>query len=141
MGMKKTQVGMIPEEWGVQSFSETFRILNNNTFSRAELNYDSGQFKNIHYGDVLILFPEVLDCTREDVPFINDEVRISGSAQPLQDGDIVMAAVDGNYTLKIYRKRKNEIYLEAADAAHSIIRPKESLEIFGIATGITRKLK
>ena len=91
MGMKKTQVGMIPEEWGVQSFSETFRILNNNTFSRAELNYDSGQFKNIHYGDVLILFPEVLDCTREDVPFINDEVRISGSAQPLQDGDIVMA--------------------------------------------------
>ncbi len=38
MGMKKTQVGMIPEEWGVQSFSETFRILNNNTFSRAELN-------------------------------------------------------------------------------------------------------
>ena len=52
-----------------------------------------------------------------------------------------MAAVDGNYTLKIYRKRKNEIYLEAADAAHSIIRPKESLEIFGIATGITRKLK
>ncbi len=91
MGMKKTQVGMIPEEWGVQSFSETFRILNNNTFSRAELNYDSGQFKNIHYGDVLILFPEVLDCTREDVPFINDEARISGSAQPLQDGDIVMA--------------------------------------------------
>ena len=58
-----------------------------------------------------------------------------------RDGDIVMAAVDGNYTLKIYRKRKNEIYLEAADAAHSIIRPKESLEIFGIATGITRKLK
>jgi type I restriction enzyme S subunit len=33
----------------------------------------------------------VLDCTREDVPYINDEVRISGSAQPLQDGDVVMA--------------------------------------------------
>ena len=91
MGMKKTQIGMIPEEWDVQSFSDTFRILNNNTYSRAELNYDSGQFRNIHYGDVLILFPEVLDCTREDVPYINDEVRISGSAQPLQDGDVVMA--------------------------------------------------
>lgn len=91
MGMKKTEIGMIPEEWDVQSFSDTFRILNNNTHSRAELNYASGQFRNIHYGDILILFPEVLDCTREDVPYINDDVRISGSAQPLQDGDIVMA--------------------------------------------------
>lgn len=91
MGIKKTEIGTIPEEWNVQSFSDTFRILNNNTYSRAELNYASGQFRNIHYGDVLILFPEVLDCTREDVPYINDEVRISGSAQPLQDGDVVMA--------------------------------------------------
>lgn len=91
MGMKKTEIGMIPEDWDVQRFSDTFRILNNNTYSRAELNYASGQFRNIHYGDVLILFPEVLDCTREDVPYINDEVRISGSAQPLQDGDVVMA--------------------------------------------------
>ncbi len=91
MGMKKTEIGMIPEDWDVQRFSDTFRILNNNTYSRAELNYTSGQFRDIHYGDVLILFPEVLDCTREDVPYINDEVRISGSAQPLQDGDVVMA--------------------------------------------------
>ena len=91
MGMKKTEAGIIPEEWNVQSFSDTFRILNNNTFSRAELNYDSGQFRNIHYGDVLILYPEILDCTRPDVPFINEGTKISGSAQALQDGDIVMA--------------------------------------------------
>lgn len=91
MGMKKTEIGMIPEDWDVQRFSDTFRILNNNTYSRAELNYASGQFRNIHYGDVLILFPEVLDCTREGVPYINDGVRISSSAQPLQDGDVVMA--------------------------------------------------
>ena len=91
MGMKKTEIGMIPEDWDVQRFEDTFRILNNNTYSRAELNYVSGQFRNIHYGDVLILFPEVLDCTRGDVPYINDDVRISGSAQPLQNGDVVMA--------------------------------------------------
>lgn len=91
MGMKKTEIGMIPEEWDTQSFSDTFRILNNNTYSRTELNYDSGQFRNIHYGDVLVLFSEVLDCIREDVPYINDGVRISSSAQPLQDGDVVMA--------------------------------------------------
>ena len=102
MGMKKTEIGMIPEEWDVQSFSDTFRILNNNTHSRAELNYASGQFRNIHYGDILILFPEVLDCTREDVPYINDDVRISGSAQPLQDGDIVMADTAEDETCLLY---------------------------------------
>lgn len=91
MGMKNTEIGMIPEEWDVQNFSDTFRVLNNNTYSRAELNYYSGQFRNIHYGDVLILFPEVLDCAREDVPYINDGVRIANSAQPLQDGDVVIA--------------------------------------------------
>lgn len=91
MGMKKTEVGLLPEEWDVQNFSDTFRILNNNTFSRAELNYKSGQFKNVHYGDVLVLFPEILDCSRSDVPYINDDCRISGSAQPLQDGDVVIA--------------------------------------------------
>lgn len=91
MGLKKTEIGMIPEDWDVQRFEDTFRILNNNTYSRAELNYVSGQFRNIHYGDVLILFPEVLDCNRGDVPYINDDVQISGSAQPLQNGDVVMA--------------------------------------------------
>lgn len=91
MGMKKTGAGLIPEEWEARSFSEVFRILNSNTFSRAELNYDSGEFKNVHYGDVLTLFPEVLDCTREDLPFINADASISGSAQPLQDGDVVIA--------------------------------------------------
>lgn len=91
MGMKKTEIGMLPEDWNIQYFSDTFRILNNNTFSRAELNYVNGKYRNIHYGDVLILFPEVLDCTRNDVPFTNDGVLIPGSIQPLQDGDIVMA--------------------------------------------------
>ncbi|MCR4557286.1 MAG: restriction endonuclease subunit S [Saccharofermentans sp.] len=91
MGMKPTEIGMIPEEWMIQSFADTFRILKNNTFSRSELNYVSGRFKNIHYGDVLILFSEVLDCARDDVPYINDIARIPESAQVLQDGDIVMA--------------------------------------------------
>jgi len=59
----------------------------------------------------------------------------------VEDGDIVMAAVDGSYTLKIYRQRGGEIFLEAANPAYGIIKPKESLEIFGIATGLTRKLK
>lgn len=91
MGMKNTELGMIPSEWKVQRFLDTFHILSNNTLSRAELNYEYGQFKDIHYGDVLVLYPEVLDCRRSDIPFINEDAKLSGAVISLQDGDIVMA--------------------------------------------------
>ncbi|MCC8060951.1 MAG: restriction endonuclease subunit S [Clostridiales bacterium] len=120
MGMKKIEVGMIPEEWNVQTFSDTFRILNNNTFSRAELNYESGQFKNIHYGDVLIRFPEVLDCTRLDVPYINDDCRISGSAQALQDGDVVIADTAEDETVGKVTEVRNTVKKPVMAGLHTI---------------------
>ncbi|MCD8365237.1 MAG: restriction endonuclease subunit S [Clostridiales bacterium] len=120
MGMKKTEVGMIPEEWNVQIFSDTFRILNNNTFSRAELNYESGQFRNIHYGDVLIRFPEVLDCTRLDVPYINDDCRISGSAQALQDGDVVIADTAEDETVGKVTEVRNTVKKPVMAGLHTI---------------------
>lgn len=88
-GYKKTEIGVVPTEWDVLPFGEVFRTLSNNTLSRDQLNYDSGSIKDIHYGDVLILFPEVLDCSRDDIPYVNNDVSVSG--QPLQDGDIIIS--------------------------------------------------
>lgn len=42
--------------WKHKKFEDVFDILQNNTLSRSELNYDYGTVKNIHYGDVLIKF-------------------------------------------------------------------------------------
>ena len=47
------------ENWEVKEFKEIFSNLPNNTLSRAELNYQTGLFKNVHYGDVLIKFGEL----------------------------------------------------------------------------------
>lgn len=88
-GYKKTEIGVVPSEWDVLSFGEVFRTLSNNTLSRDQLNYDSGSIKDIHYGDVLILFPEVLDCSRDDIPYVNSNSSVSG--QPLQDGDVIIS--------------------------------------------------
>lgn len=88
-GYKKTEIGAVPTEWDVLPFGDVFRTLSNNTLSRNQLNYDSGSIKNIHYGDVLILFPEVLDCSRDDIPYVNNDVSVSG--QTLQDGDIIIS--------------------------------------------------
>lgn len=57
------------------------------------------------------------------------------------NGDIVVAAVDGDFTMKIYRKEKGFIYLEAANKAFPKIKAHNEIEIFGIVTGIIRQIK
>lgn len=78
------------EEWEEKEFSNTFLFLNNNTLSRAELNYENGSVKNVHYGDVLIKFSECLDVSKEELPYITNEKIVDKYAR-LHDGDIIIA--------------------------------------------------
>lgn len=72
-GYKQTEIGILPDAWDTITFENCFTILPNNTLSRAELNYNSGEVQNIHYGDILVKFPAVLDCSAEGLPYINAE--------------------------------------------------------------------
>ncbi|TKF17395.1 restriction endonuclease subunit S [Vibrio genomosp. F6] len=79
-------------EWKEKPFGACFANLPNNTLSRAELNYQVGLAKNIHYGDVLIKFGETLDADSELIPFItNNGVANKLKHTALQSGDIVIA--------------------------------------------------
>lgn len=89
--MKHTEIGDIPADWELQTFEETFSILSNNTLSRENLNNRGGAVRNIHYGDILTQFTEVLDCAKDDIPYVNDLSLLTSSTQLLQDGDIVIA--------------------------------------------------
>src|SRR5574344_1724258 len=53
------------DAWEQREFNKTFSMLPNNTLSRAELDYERGFAKNVHYGDVLIKFGECLDVSCE----------------------------------------------------------------------------
>ena len=55
-------------------------------------------------------------------------------------GDIVLAVVDNEFTLKTYKKDEKGPYLKPENVNYPIIRPKNSLSIFGVALGITRKI-
>ena len=66
--------------------------LQNNTLSRAELSYDEGTVKNVHYGDILVKYGEVIDVKNEQLPNIIDEnIAEKYKASFLQNGDIVFA--------------------------------------------------
>lgn len=121
---KQTELGQIPTDWEVKTFGELFDILPNNTLSRAELNEDSGSFKNVHYGDVLVKFPEWIDCSKNTLPFINSGAKFNHTV--LQNGDVIIADTAEDETVG----KSTEIYnvgkMKIVSGLHTIpIRPKK----------------
>jgi len=79
------------EAWEQREFKNLFKILPNNTLSRAELSFEKGIIKNIHYGDILIRFTEMLDSCDKKIPFINRDINFKIKDAILKNGDIVIA--------------------------------------------------
>lgn len=55
------------------------------------LNYDSGEIKNIHYGDILIKYPSILDIRKEELPFITKGTLEKYKENLLENGDLIFA--------------------------------------------------
>ena len=79
-------------DWEQRKLGEVLVSLQNNTLSRADLSNETGIAKNVHYGDVLIKFGEVLDVSEEKLPMISDKsVLTKYKASFLQNGDVIVA--------------------------------------------------
>ena len=80
------------KDWEQRKLGEVLISLQNNTLSRADLSNETGIAKNVHYGDVLIKFGDVLDVSREQLPMIKDEKILDKyKASFLQNGDVIIA--------------------------------------------------
>ena len=80
------------DDWEQRKLKDILVNLQNNTLSRADLLNEAGVAKNVHYGDVLIKFGEVLDVSKEKLPMISDEsVLMKYKASFLQNGDVIVA--------------------------------------------------
>jgi repressor LexA len=54
-------------------------------------------------------------------------------------GDVVIAEVDGEWTMKYFKKQNGKVYLEAANPKYPIIRPRTDLQLGGVVTAVIRK--
>lgn len=81
------------EEWKFERFDKVYSFLITNSFSRENLNYNSGSVKNIHYGDIHTKFSTLFDLQSEIVPFVNKDVLIDRISEDnyCVEGDIVFA--------------------------------------------------
>jgi SOS regulatory protein LexA len=69
-----------------------------------------------------------------------DMVLIDKGQTP-KSGDIVIAEVDGEWTMKYLKKRGDSVVLIPANPNYKPIKPKNELKIAGVVTAVVRKYK
>jgi repressor LexA len=66
-----------------------------------------------------------------------DLVIVERSRRP-RNGEIVVAEVDGAWTIKYFRKEGGEVRLVPANAAYRPITPQQELRVAGVVTAVVR---
>lgn len=68
----------------------------------------------------------------------DDLVLVEKDREP-KTGDIVIAEVDGAWTMKYFHKKGKEVYLEAANPKYPKIEPAVEMRLGGVVTAVVRK--
>ena len=74
-----------------------------------------------------------------DAGIVEDDYVIVERGKEAKINDVVLAEVDGSWTLKYYKKDKQGIYLEPANKKFKIIRPENDLNIAAVVVAQVRK--
>ncbi|MBB4118724.1 type I restriction enzyme S subunit [Mesonia hippocampi] len=113
-------------------FNNIYSFKKTNSYSRENLNYEKGEIKNIHYGDIHTKFNSLFDIDIEIVPFINKEIDTKSIDEDnyLKVGDLVIADASEDYndigkTIEIKNLNKEKLVA----GLHTFLARKESKEI------------
>lgn len=69
-----------------------------------------------------------------------DMVIVDKRRQP-KSGDIVVAQVDGEWTMKYLKKSGGSVALHPANPKYRPIRPRDELKVAGVVTAVVRKYR
>lgn len=84
----------------------------------------------------------VYDDSMQDAGLLNGDLVTVERNSPTKPGDIVVAIVNDVYAIRILRfDRSDQYYLEPANTAFENLHPEGSLDIFGVVTGLVRRLR
>ena len=80
------------DDWEERKFDECFNFpVSTNSLSRALLNYDEGDIQSVHYGDILIKYPAILNVKNDKIPYITDSSFEKYKSNLLENGDLIFA--------------------------------------------------
>ncbi len=107
---------------------------------------DDGQGDALTIDDYLIDRPSETVLIRVrgdsmiDAGILEGDLVVVQKSASAKRGDIVVAIVDGQFTLKRLDLERGRFILCPENKAYPIIRPEGALEIFGVMVGLVRKL-
>jgi SOS regulatory protein LexA len=107
---------------------------------------DDGEADALTIDDYLIEHPSQTVLVRVkgdsmvDAGILDGDLVVVEKAAAAKRGDIVIAIVDGQFTLKRLELDRGSFVLKPENKAYPVIRPEGTLEIFGVMTGLVRKL-
>ena len=67
-----------------------------------------------------------------------DLVIVNRGKEP-KNGDVIVAEVDGEWTMKYFKKKGGAVILEAANPRYPPVKPRSELRVAGIVTAVIRK--
>lgn len=76
-----------------------------------------------------------------DAGILPGDMILVDKSQTAKSGDIVIAEVDGEWTMKFLKKRGESVTLVPANPDYRPIRPKKELKIAGVVTAVIRKYR
>ena len=80
------------DAWEQRKLGEVLDFsLKTNSLSRSMLNYEEGELKNIHYGDILMDYGPILNFKTDTIPYITEGKVEEFTSQLLINGDVVFA--------------------------------------------------
>lgn len=86
-------------EWEETKLGELLTFYSTNSLSRECLNFEIGEVQNIHYGDIHMKFPTILDVKNYSIPYINSNIDITKYQEDsfCKDGDLIIADASEDY--------------------------------------------
>lgn len=75
-----------------------------------------------------------------DAGILEDDLIVVEQQPNANVGDIIVAIVDDEFTIKYLERERGAFVLKPANKAYPTIRPKGKLEVFGVMVGLVRKV-
>ena len=107
---------------------------------------DDGNADALTIDDYLIERPSqtvlirVKGDSMQDAGILDGDLVVVEKTASASRGDVVVAIVDNQFTLKRLDVERGQFVLKPENKAYAVIRPEGTLEIFGVMVGLVRKL-
>lgn len=133
------------EEWNAPSTGRGVRKLG--VIAAGKPRLEEEQAETIQIDELLVQNPDttyflqVSGDSMSEAGIMDGDLVIVDAAREVKNRDIVVAEVDGEWTVKELIQRDGSLTLLPANARYQPIHPKQELRIAGVVTGVVRKLK